>query len=195
VVKHVFFGVNAQGTRVTSFKVPTEEERAHDFLWRIHKAIPGHGEIGIFNRSHYEEVLVVRVHELVPEKVWRKRYDDIRHFEDNLVDSGVSVVKLYLHISKGEQAERLQARLDDPTKHWKFNVGDLDDRARWPQFMAAYEEAVNRTSTKAAPWYVIPADHKWYRDWAVSHILIDTLEAMDPQYPEPEDDLGKVVIE
>ncbi len=195
VIKHVFGGVNPQGTKVTGFKVPTEEEQGHDFLWRVHKAVPGRGEIGIFNRSHYEDVLVVRVHELVPETVWRKRYEHINHFESNLVDRGTAVVKLYLHISKAEQAERFGERLEDPSKRWKFRAGDLDDRAKWAEFMAAYEEAVNRTTTEAAPWYVIPADRNWYRDWAVTHVLIDALEAMDPKFPEPEEDLSGIVIE
>jgi PPK2 family polyphosphate:nucleotide phosphotransferase len=194
IIKHVFTGVNPAGTRVTSFKVPTEEERGHDFLWRIHRAAPGAGEIGIFNRSHYEDVLVVRVHELVAEAVWRARYDQIKTFEDNLAAGGTTIVKLYLHISRDEQKQRLEARLADPTKQWKFNVADLADREKWPEFMQAYEDALNHTSTKVAPWYLIPADHKWYRDFAVSHILVDTLERMNPQFGRPDEDLSKVVI-
>jgi PPK2 family polyphosphate:nucleotide phosphotransferase len=194
-VGHVFKGMNPQGVRVASFKVPTEEERAHDFLWRIHHQVPRHGEIGVFNRSHYEDVLVVRVHDLVPKAVWKKRYEHIRAFERGLVDGGTTVVKLYLHISKDEQKERLQARLDDPSKHWKFRVGDLAERERWADYRAAFEDAIAETSTADAPWYVVPADHKWYRNWAVLRILTETLQAMDPQFPAPEDDLSSVVIE
>jgi PPK2 family polyphosphate:nucleotide phosphotransferase len=193
-VKHVFKGVNPQGVQVTSFKVPTPEELAHDFLWRVHANVPRHGYIGIFNRSHYEDVLVARVHELVPESVWRARYGHINHFEELLHDAGVRIVKLCLHISREEQAERLQARLDDPTKRWKFNPGDLAERKRWDDYRHAYEEAIAQTSTKHAPWYVIPADRKWFRNWAVSRIVIETLEAMDPQYPPPAEDLDGITV-
>jgi PPK2 family polyphosphate:nucleotide phosphotransferase len=193
-VKHVFGGVNPQGVQVTSFKVPTPEELAHDFLWRVHANVPRHGYIGIFNRSHYEDVLVARVHELVPESVWRARFAHINHFEELLHDAGVRVVKLCLHISREEQAERLQARLDDATKRWKFNPGDLAERKRWDDYRHAYEEAIARTSTKHAPWYVIPADRKWFRNWAVSRIVIETLEAMDPQYPPPAEDLDGITV-
>jgi len=193
-IKHVFTGTNPQGVKVTSFKAPTEEELAHDFLWRVHAAAPRHGFIAIFNRSHYEDVLVVRVHELVPESVWRGRYRHINDFEALLADAGTRVVKLFLHISREEQAERLQARLDDPTKRWKFRRGDLDERARWDDYMAAFEEAIARTSTEHAPWHVVPADHKWFRDWAVSRIVVDALEAMDPRYPEPAEGLDGVRI-
>jgi PPK2 family polyphosphate:nucleotide phosphotransferase len=189
-VKHVFRGTNPQGVRVTSFTVPTEAELAHDFLWRIHAAAPRRGYIGIFNRSHYEDVLVARVHELVPEPVWRARYDHINAFEALLAgDASTRVVKLFLHISREEQAERLQKRLDDPRKRWKFNRADLDERKRWDDYMAAYEEAIARTSTERAPWYVVPADHKWFRNWAVSRIVIEALQDMDPRYPEPAEDL------
>jgi PPK2 family polyphosphate:nucleotide phosphotransferase len=193
-IKHVFRGVNPQGVRVTSFKQPTPEELAHDFLWRVHANVPAHGYIGIFNRSHYEDVLIVRVHDLVPESVWRRRYRHINHFESVLHDAGVRVVKLFLHISREEQAERLRARLDDPTKRWKFNPGDLAERDRWNDYAAAYEEAIQRTSTELAPWYVVPADRKWFRNWAVSRIVLETLEAMDPRYPEPAGDLDGITI-
>ncbi len=191
-IKHVFRGVNPQGTTVTSFKAPSQEELAHDFLWRVHKAAPGRGEIGVFNRSHYEDVLVVRVHGLVPEDIWRARYDHINAFEANLAAAGTRVVKLLLHISKHEQAERFRARLDDPTKRWKFRRGDLAERRRWGDYQAAFAEAVQRTSTDHAPWYVVPADRKWYRNWAVSQIVLDELVAIDPRYPAPVDDLGDV---
>ena len=194
-IEHVFKGMNPQGVPVSSFKVPTEEELAHDFLWRIHAKAPRQGEIGVFNRSHYEEVLVVRVHELVPDDVWRGRYEQIRAFERLLVDSGTTIVKLYLHISKDEQAKRLQARLDDPDKHWKFRLGDLDERKRWDDYMAAFEDAIAETSTEEAPWYVVPANHKWYRNWAVLRILTETLEGMDPKFPPPTEDLSGVVVE
>ena len=193
-VKHVFSGTNPQGVRVTSFKQPTPEELAHDFLWRIHHAVPPHGYIGIFNRSHYEDVLVARVHGLVDESVWRGRYRHINHFETLLHDANARVIKLFLHISREEQADRLRKRLEDPSKRWKFNVGDLAERARWEEYMAAYEEAIARTSTDDAPWYVVPADHKWYRNWAVSRIVIETLEEMDPRYPEPAEDLDGITV-
>jgi PPK2 family polyphosphate:nucleotide phosphotransferase len=193
-IKHVFVAVNPQGTRVAAFKQPTDEELAHDFLWRVHKVTPSAGEIVVFNRSHYEDVLVVRVHELVPEKVWRPRYELIREFEHSLHTRGTTVVKLFFHLSKDEQADRFRARLDDPTKRWKFRRGDLDDRAKWDDFMAAYADAIAETSTAEAPWYVVPADHKWYRNWAVSRILIETLEHMDPHYPEPAEDLNGIKI-
>jgi PPK2 family polyphosphate:nucleotide phosphotransferase len=193
-VKHVFAGVNPQGVRVTSFKVPTAEELGHDFLWRIHAHTPRRGDIAIFNRSHYEDVLVARVHELVDESTWRRRYHHINHFESLLHDAGTRIVKLFLHISREEQAQRLQARLDDPAKRWKFNRGDLGERARWDDYMAAYEEAIARTSTEHAPWYVVPADRKWFRNWAVSRIVIEALEAMDPRYPAPAEDLDGIAV-
>ena len=193
-IKHVFRGLNPAGCKVVSFKAPSEEERSHDFLWRVHIKAPAKGEVVVFNRSHYEDVLVVRVHDLVPEDVWRPRYDYINDFEANLAASGTRIVKLYLHISKEEQAERFQARLDDPSKHWKFRKGDLDDRARWDDYMAAFEEAITRTSTDCAPWHVVPADRKWYRNWAVSRILTETLEDMDPQYPPAEDLTGVTIV-
>jgi PPK2 family polyphosphate:nucleotide phosphotransferase len=193
-ITHVFRGLNPAGCRVASFKVPSEEERSRDFLWRVHAKTPAKGEVVVFNRSHYEDVLVVRVHSLVPEDVWRPRYELINHFEETVASAGARIVKLFLHISKAEQAERFQARIDDPTKRWKFRTGDLDERALWDDYMAAFDEAIGRTSTELAPWYVIPADRKWYRNWAVSRILLETLEDMDPQYP-PAEDLTGVVVE
>ena len=192
-IKHVFGALNPASCRVVSFKVPSEEERSHDFLWRVHAKAPAQGEVVVFNRSHYEDVLVVRVHDLVAEDVWRPRFDLINDFEANLVAAGTRIVKLYLHISKEEQAERFQARLDDPSKRWKFRKGDLDERARWDDYVAAFEDALSHCSTEAAPWYVVPADRKWYRNWAVNRILAETLEDMDPQYP-PAEDLTGVVI-
>jgi PPK2 family polyphosphate:nucleotide phosphotransferase len=193
-IRKVFGGVNPQGVRVWGFGVPTEWEMAHDYLWRIHEHTPGNGGIVIFNRSHYEDVLVVRVKGLVPEERWRRRYDHIVAFERLLADEGTTVVKFYLHISKEEQRQRLEARLQEPDKRWKFNPGDLEDRKLWDDFQEAYEEAITRTSTEHAPWYVIPADRKWYRDLAVASVLIETLERMDPRFP-PEPDLDGVVIE
>ena len=193
-IKHVFRGLNPASCRVISFKVPSEEERSHDFLWRVHAKAPARGEVVVFNRSHYEDVLVVRVHDLVPEKVWRPRYEFINDFEANLAAAGTRIVKLYLHISKEEQAERFRARLDDPSKRWKFRTGDLEERKRWDDYVGAFEEAISRTSTEHAPWYVIPADRKWYRNWAVSRILVETLEDMDPQYPPAEDPSGVEVV-
>ena len=193
-IKHVFKGVNAQGTRVTSFKQPNDDELEHDFLWRVHKVTPAKGEIAIFNRSHYEDVLVVRVHDLVPEDVWRRRYGVINDFEHELSVAGTQVVKFFLHISKEEQAERFRARLDRRDKRWKFSSGDLEERQHWDAYQAAFEDALTRTSTKHAPWYAIPADHKWYRTWAVLSVLVDTLKRMDPQFPEPEEGLDDIVI-
>ena len=194
-IEHVFKGTNPQGVQVASFKVPTEEERDHDFLWRIHRHAPRHGDIAVFNRSHYEDVLVVRVHGLVPPKVWKARYEHIRAFERLLVDGGTTIVKLLLHISKDEQKARLQARLDDPAKHWKFNAGDLSERSKWKEYEKAFQDAIVETTADHAPWYVIPADRKWYRNWAVLRILIETLEAMDPRFPPNPEDLSGVVID
>lgn len=193
-IKHVMRGVNPQGCHVTSFKVPTEEELDHDFLWRIHKAAPRRGYIGIFNRSHYEDVLVVRVHNLVPEDVWGKRYEQINHFEKLLAEAGTTIIKFFLHISKEEQKERFEARLQDPAKNWKFSMGDVEERAYWDDYMRAFEDAFSRCSTPWAPWYIIPADHKWYRNLAVSQIIIDTLERLDMHYPPPLPDVDKIVI-
>ena len=192
-IKHLFRGINPAGGRVVSFRVPTEEELAHDFLWRVHRHTPGRGEVVVFNRSHYEDVLVVRVHGLVPEDVWRGRYPLITQFEENLRAAGTRIVKLFLHISTDEQARRFKDRLEDPTKRWKFRKGDLAERARWADYMAAYAEAIERTTTDAAPWFVIPADRKWYRNWAVSQVVLHTLAEMAPQYP-PGEDLEGVVV-
>ncbi|MEY2588764.1 MAG: hypothetical protein QOJ67_748 [Acidimicrobiaceae bacterium] len=194
-ISHVFRGLNPQGVSVSSFKAPTDEELAHDFLWRIHGATPAKRTVGVFNRSHYEDVLVVRVHEIVPEKVWRSRYARIREFEQNLADSGTEIVKLFLYISKDEQAKRLQERITNPTKQWKFKLGDLEERKHWDEYMAAYEDAITETSTADAPWFVVPANRNWYRNWAVSTILLDTFAALDPKYPPPAEDLTNVVVE
>ena len=194
-IRKVFSGVNPQSCRVTSFKQPSTEELQHDFLWRIHKALPERGEVGIFNRSHYEDVGVARVKNFVPKKVVRERYGIINSFERALTVEGTTVVKVFLHISKDEQRQRLQARLDDPTKRWKYRASDLEDRKLWDGYMAAYGDAITATSTHEAPWYVIPADRKWYRDWALLSILVETLTEMDPRYPEPAPGLENVTID
>ena len=193
-VRHVFDGVNPTGVKVASFKRPTSKELAHDYLWRVHEHVPGDGELTIFNRSHYEDVLVVRVEELVPEKRWKRRFGHIRDFEQMLADEGTTIIKLFLHISKDEQRERLQARLDEPDKNWKFEAGDLGPRSKWEQYQEAFEDVLSETSTDDAPWYIIPADRKWYRNIAVSEILIQTLESLDMTYPEAEDGLADIVI-
>ncbi|MEO8287584.1 MAG: polyphosphate kinase 2 family protein [Chloroflexota bacterium] len=193
-IKHVFEGVNAQGCQVASFKAPSPEELAHDFLWRCHQKTPGRGMITIFNRSHYEDVLVVRVKKFVPEEVWQQRYSLINDFERLLTENNTVVLKFLLHISKDEQKRRLQARIDTPEKEWKFASGDLVERALWDDYMAAYEDAINRCSTEYAPWYVVPANHKWYRNLVIARAITDTLEAMNPQFPPPEPDLKKIVI-
>jgi PPK2 family polyphosphate:nucleotide phosphotransferase len=194
-IRKVFEGVNPLGVRVAAFKAPTEEELDHDFLWRIHRQVPGNGEMVIFNRSHYEDVLAVRVRQIVPEKVWRPRYQQINDFERLLSETGTTVLKFFLHISKEEQKERLQARLDTPEKRWKFRLGDLEDRALWDEYTAAYEEALARTSTDHAPWYVVPADRKWYRNLVIGTILVEALEGLDIREPEAEEELEGVVVE
>jgi PPK2 family polyphosphate:nucleotide phosphotransferase len=194
LIRKVFTAFNPQGVRVTGFGVPTDEELAHDFLWRVHPNAPGKGRIGIFNRSHYEDVLVVRVEELAPKSVWSARYDLINGFERNLAAAGTTILKFMLHISRDEQRRRFQKRLDDPQKRWKFKLGDLEAREHWDAYMAAYADALARCSTDLAPWFVIPADHKWYRDLAVARILTAAARRMDPQYPEPAEDLSGVVI-
>lgn len=186
-IRHVMSAFNPQGCRVTGFGVPTAVEAAHDHLWRIHAATPGLGEIAIFNRSHYESVLVVRVHELVPREHWERYYDEINDFERLLTNEGTTVLKFFLHISREEQANRLEARYRDPTKQWKFQPGDLEERKRWDDYMAAYQDALQRCSSEAAPWYVIPSDHKWFRNLAVREILADRLEALHPEYPKVTD--------
>jgi PPK2 family polyphosphate:nucleotide phosphotransferase len=194
-IRTVLTGVNPQSFSIVSFKTPSAEELDHDFLWRIHKAIPARGHIGIFNRSHYEDVLVVRVHNLVPEKEWRSRYERINEFEELLTEGGVILVKCFLHIGKEEQRERLQARLDNPHKLWKFNKGDLEERKLWDDYQQAYEDALTKCNTKHAPWHIIPSDRKWYRNLLVSQILRETLEKLDPQFPPPEAGLAGIVVE
>jgi PPK2 family polyphosphate:nucleotide phosphotransferase len=189
VIRHVFEGVNPQGVRVSSFKRPTPEEYAHDFLWRIHRRTPSKGEIVIFNRSHYEDVLVARVHRLVPEKVWSTRFESINQFERELVEEGVSVLKFFLHISREEQRRRLRDRMQDPTKHWKLNAADFHERRYWNKYRAAYEEMLRRTSTSWAPWYLVPSNHKWLRNLVVSSVLVRELEAMKLRYPPAAVDL------
>ena len=194
-ISHVFEGVNPLGVRVTAFKAPTQEELDHDFLWRIHEKVPAAGEIGIFNRSHYEAVLVERVHDLVPARVWKARYSQINDFERLLVESGTVVLKFFLYIDRDEQRRRLLERLADPEKRWKFSASDLEDRKRWDAYMAAYEEAITRTSTNAAPWFVVPANKKWYRNLVVASVLVKTLEAMQLHHREPAVDPREVEIE
>ncbi|WP_436795288.1 polyphosphate kinase 2 family protein [Actinospongicola halichondriae] len=194
-IRHVFHHVDPIGVRMRSFKKPSEVELAHDYLWRVHPHVPGDGELVVFNRSHYEDVLVVRVHGWVDDDLAHKRFRHIREFEQMLTDEGTTIVKIFLHISKDEQAERLQARLDEPNKNWKFSTGDLEERKLWDDYQRVYAEAIGETSTADAPWYVVPADRKWYRNLVVSQILIDTMESLDLRYPDPEDDLEDVVIE
>jgi PPK2 family polyphosphate:nucleotide phosphotransferase len=194
-ISHVFQGVNPLGVDVAAWKAPTAEELDHDFLWRIHAKVPGAGEIMIFNRSHYEAVLVERVHRLVAPEVWRPRYAQINDFERLLAETGTTVLKFFLHIDRREQRKRLQARLADPEKQWKFRREDLEDRKRWNAFMVAYEEAITRTSTGCAPWFVVPANKKWYRNLVVASVLVHTLEAMQLHYREPDIDLRKIKID
>jgi PPK2 family polyphosphate:nucleotide phosphotransferase len=194
-IRHVFDGVNPLGVKVASFKVPTQEELEHDFLWRVHKHTPARGEIMIFNRSHYEDVLVVRVHRLVPPNVWRQRYAQIGEFERMLVEEGTTILKFFLHISRDEQKKRLQARLDEPNERWKFSVGDLKERKLWTAYMDAYEDAVGKTSTESAPWYIVPSDSKWYRNLVIGTVIVKTLKGLKMRYPEPKEDLGRVVID
>jgi len=190
-VKHVFSRVDPQGINVRAFKKPSDEEMAHDFLWRIHPHVPGNGQITVFNRSHYEDILAVRVKKLLPDPVWKRRYRHIIEFERMLAEEGTTIVKLFLHISKDEQKRRLEARLANPVKHWKLNPEDLADRARWDDFMSAYEDLISRTSTDHAPWHVIPADRKWYRNLCVARIMVDTLRGLKMEFPtvtwQPED--------
>jgi len=193
-IRHVMGAFDPQGVLVTSFKVPSAEELAHDYLWRIHKAVPGKGMVGIFNRSHYEDVGVVRVKNLVPETVWRKRYEQINAFEQTLAENGTTIVKFFLHISPEEQAERLRERQVRPDKQWKFNPGDLADRKLWPAYMEAYSEALSRTHTPRAPWYVVPADRKWFRNVVISEVLLAVMEGMDLSYPAPDPEVASYEI-
>jgi len=194
-IRHVMSGLNPQGVTVTPFKVPEGEEKRHDYLWRVHKAVPPYGDIGIFNRSHYEEVLVVRVHNLVPKSIWSKRYDEINAFERNLADNGVKILKFLLYISKDEQAKRFRERLDDKSKNWKFSPSDVKERQYWDDYIAAYDDMLRRCSTDYAPWYVVPANHKWFRNLAVSQVIVETLKGMDLKYPKPTADLSKIQFE
>jgi PPK2 family polyphosphate:nucleotide phosphotransferase len=193
-IKAAVRDVNPQGVTVVSFKQPSAEELAHDFLWRVHKRVPGKGQIVVFNRSHYEDVLVVRVNNFVPQERWEKYYDHINDFEKTLAENGTRILKFYLHISKEEQKERLQARLDDPTKHWKFAIGDLKTREQWDDYMTAYEVLLTKCNTEYAPWHIVPANRKWYRNLVVTKTIVDALESMDLKYPPAEEGLDKVVI-
>lgn len=194
-IRDVFGRMNPQGVKVASFGVPSNEELAHDYLWRIHPHVPAYGDITIFNRSHYEDVLVVRVDELVPEERWRRRYHHIREFERLLSDEGTTIVKFFINISKEEQSEQLSERLEDPTKHWKFEPGDLETRKKWDGYVAAYAEMITETSTAYAPWYVIPGDRRWFRKLAIAEIMVDLMEGLELEYPEAPPDVDRIVIE
>ncbi len=193
-IRHVMSGMNPQGCRVTAFKVPSAEEARHDYLWRVHNAMPQKGEIGIFNRSHYEDVLVVRVHGLVPKETWSKRFEQINAFEKLLTENGTTILKFFLHISKEEQKKRFEERLSDPAKNWKISEADFKERDYWDDYQKAYEDALTECSTPWAPWHVIPSDHKWFRNVAVSHILLDSLESLDMKFPAPSIDLSKAHV-
>lgn len=195
VVRRVFDGVNPTGVRVTSFKVPVGAEVQHDYLWRIHAALPARGEIGVFNRSHYEDIVAVRMHRIAPEEVWRRRYEHLRAFERMLVDEGTTVLKVFLNVSKEEQRKRFQERIDDPEKRWKFRRDDLNVRERYDEWVAAWDEAVSETSTPWAPWYVVPADRNWVKALVVAELVAGTLEQLDPRLPEPEPGLERLRIE
>jgi PPK2 family polyphosphate:nucleotide phosphotransferase len=194
-IRYIFSGVNPQGCSVTSFKKPTELELAHDFLWRVHAAAPPKGMIGVFNRSHYESVLVERVKDLVPKKVWSARYEHINAFERMLADEGTTILKFFLHISKDEQKERLEKRLKDPHKNWKFNPADLDERKLWDDYQSAFDDMLERCSTEWAPWYVVPSDRKWFRNWVIAETIVHTMEDLDMKYPDPIPGLDKIRIE
>jgi PPK2 family polyphosphate:nucleotide phosphotransferase len=185
-VRHVLSGVSPQGIHVVSFKKPTDIELDHDYLWRVHSHTPANGEIVVFNRSHYEDVLVVRVHELVPERVWRKRYGHINEFERMLADSGAVILKFFLHISREEQLQRLEARISDPTKRWKFQHGDIEERKLWDDYMKAYEDVLKKTSTEWAPWTIVPANKKWFRNYIVAKAIVDAMEGLKMKYPNPD---------
>jgi PPK2 family polyphosphate:nucleotide phosphotransferase len=191
-INHVLGGMNPQGCKVYGFKAPSKEELAHDFLWRIHARTPAKGEVAIFNRSHYEDVLVTRVHKLVPKDVWSQRYQIINEFERGLAANGTHIVKIFLHISEEEQLRRFKLRLEEPVRHWKISESDYAERRLWPQYRKAYEDTINQTSTKQAPWYVVPANHKWFRNLVVSNIIVDTLKSLDMSFPEPLVDLEKI---
>ncbi|MBK5276146.1 MAG: polyphosphate kinase 2 family protein [Desulfuromonadales bacterium] len=191
-INHVLGNMNPQGVNVFGFKVPSAEEAAHDFLWRIHQAAPHRGQVAIFNRSHYEDVLVSRVHNLVPKKVWSKRYDLINDFEKNLVDNGTHILKFYLHISKSEQLRRFKQRIDDPARHWKISASDYSEREYWDDYAKAFEAALSKCSTAHAPWFVIPANHKWFRNLAVSQIVVETLESLKMEFPKPTVDIKEI---
>ena len=193
-IKHVMSGVNPLACSALGFKAPAGEELDHDFLWRFQRVMPKYGHIGVFNRSHYEDVLAVRVHQLVPKKVWKARYDQINRFEELAVELGTVILKFYLHISKEEQKRRLEERLANPNKNWKFSLGDVQERALWDDYQEAYEDALNKCSTEAAPWYIVPADHKWFRNWMVATVIVDKLKSLKPQYPPPKTDLTQIRI-
>jgi PPK2 family polyphosphate:nucleotide phosphotransferase len=194
-IRHVMSGVNPQGCEVVSFKAPSSEELAHDFLWRIHKAVPNRGNIGIFNRSHYEDVLIVRVHNLVPKEVWHRRYRQINDFEQILTENGVTILKFFLHISREEQKRRFEARIEDSSRNWKLSLPDFEERQHWDDYIEAYEEALHRCSTQWAPWYVIPANKKWFRNYLVAELVVQALDRMRLKYPPPSVDISKVVLE
>jgi PPK2 family polyphosphate:nucleotide phosphotransferase len=194
-IRHVMSNLNPQGCRVTPFKVPSAAEADHDYLWRIHQAVPPKGEIGVFNRSHYEEVLVVRVHRMVPKNVWRGRYRQINMFEEILTANNIVILKFFLHISRNEQKKRLEERLADPTRNWKFSETDLQERRLWKDYRRAYEDALTQCSSRTAPWFIIPANHKWFRNLAVSHIILETMEAMKMHFPKPGHDLARIRVD
>jgi PPK2 family polyphosphate:nucleotide phosphotransferase len=194
-IRHVMTGLNPQGCRVTPFKTPTPDELAHDFLWRVHAVAPRKGDVAIFNRSHYEDVVTARVHALVPPPVWKRRMDQINDFERYLAENGVVIVKFFLHISKAEQKERLERRIQDPKRQWKISLSDFEERKRWKDYSRAYEDAITKCNSKTAPWYVVPADRKWFRNLAVSQVLVETLEALDMNFPKPSVDLARVTLD
>jgi PPK2 family polyphosphate:nucleotide phosphotransferase len=194
-IKHVFSGINPQGCEVAVFGPPSTEELDHDYLWRVHRAVPRRGNLGIFNRSHYEDVLAVRVRALVPKSIWSRRYDQINAFERLLVENGTTLLKFYLHVSRAEQRKRIDERLRDPNKNWKFAQSDIDDRKLWKDYVNAYEDVLEKCSTKWAPWYVVPADHKWYRNLVVARVIVKTLADLAPKIPRPKIDVSKVRLD
>ena len=194
-IRKVMAGINVQGCDVVNFKVPSVDEISRDFLWRAHRVVPQKGKIGIFNRSHYEDVLVVRVHDLVPESIWKKRYQQINDFERMLVENGTVILKFFLNISKDEQKERLESRINDPTKHWKITEADIRERSYWDDYMQAYESVLHKCSTDWAPWYVIPANKKWYRNLVITERIVETLEKLDMKYPKPNSDVSTLYVD